>query len=98
MAQFNFINDMNNLMNLDGDLKTQSKPRWQRKMQDSMNGSNLLMNASGMMNSSKLSVSYNNGYASALSASTANNNKTPNKSGADATKKKTPNDKKSPGR
>lgn len=85
MSQFKFHNDMNNLLNLDGELKMQSKPRWQRKMESSMNGS---------INASKLSISYNNSYVSAIGG-----NKTPNKSVAEAgcSKKKTPNDKKSPG-
>lgn len=82
---------MDKILNLDGDLKMQSKPRWQRKMESSMNGS---------VNASKLSVSYNNSYASAIcgNATTAGN-KTPNKSITEgAAKKKTPNDKKSPGK
>ena len=84
---------MNNLVNLDGDLRMQSKPRWQRKMENSMNGSNL--------NASKLSVSYNNSYVSAMGGNTTTTvNKTPNKSVAEAggAKKKTPNDKRSPGK
>ena len=85
MSQFNFINDMNNLLNLDGELRNQSKPRWQRKEMDL----------------SKLSVSYNNSYAAISSANTTTGgNKSPNKSIAEGgAKKKTPNDKKkSPGK
>ncbi|CRK91120.1 CLUMA_CG004808, isoform A [Clunio marinus] len=92
MSQFKFLNDMNNLLNLDGELKNQSKPRWQRKMESSMNGS---------VNASKLSVSYNNSFMTAMSGtSMTTGNKTPNKSTIDVScsKKKTPNDKKSPGR
>lgn len=91
MSQFKFHNDMNNLLNLDGELKMQSKPRWQRKMESSMNGS---------VNASKLSISYNNSYVSAIGGNTTTaGQKTPNKSVADAgcSKKKTPNEKKSPG-
>lgn len=92
MSQFKFQNDINKLLNLDGELKMQSnKPRWQRKMENSINGSN----------ASKLSVSYNNSYISAMAGnSTITNNKTPNKSIAEAgcSKRKTPNDKKSPGK
>lgn len=86
MSQFKFQNDMNNILNLDGELKTQSKPRWQRKMENSVNAS---------INASKLSVSYNNSYSSAVAG-----NKTPNKTVADAagSKKKTPSDKRSPGK
>lgn len=75
---------MNNLLNLDGELKMQHKPRWQRKMETS--------NAS----ISKLSISYNNSYSAAMNT-TATGNKTPNKSVVEA-KKKTPSDKRSPGR
>lgn len=92
MSQFKFQNDMNNLLNLDSELKNQSKPRWQRKMENSMNGSSITMNASKL-----LSVSYNNSIVSAIGGSTTSTaNKTPNKSVAEA-KKKTPN-KKSPGK
>lgn len=91
MSQFKFLTDMNNLQNLDGELKTQSKPRWQRKMEtNSMNGS---------INASKLSISYNNSYA-AMANTTITGSKTPNKSMAEAgcSRKKTPSDKKSPGK
>lgn len=91
MSQFKFHNDMNNLLNLDGELKMQSKPRWQRKMESSMNGS---------VNASKLSISYNNSYVSAIGGNTTTaGQKTPNKSVVEAgcSKKKTPNEKKSPG-
>lgn len=94
MSQFKFQTDMNNLLNLDGKLNMQSKPRWQRKVENSMNGS--------QANASMLSISYNNSYVSALGGNTtATGNKTPNKSIAEATgaKKKTPNEKKkSPGK
>lgn len=93
MSQFKFHNDMNNLLNLDGELKNQSaKPRWQRKMENSMNGSTL--------NASKLSVSYNTSYAAMSSNTTGTGSKTPNKSVAEAgcSKKKTPNEKKSSGK
>lgn len=94
MSQFKFYNDMNSLLNLDGELKNQSKPRWQRKMENSM------MNGS-QINASKLSISYNNSYASALGGNTTmtGNTKTPNKSTVEGgAKKRTPNDKKSPGK
>lgn len=92
MSQFNYFNDMNSLVNLDGELRMQSKPRWQRKVENSMNGS---------VNASKLSVSYNNSYISAIGGNTtAAGSKTPNKSVAEAggAKKRTPSDKKSPGK
>lgn len=93
MSQFNYFNDMSKQLNLDGELKNQIKPRWQRKMDSSINNSS-------MMNNSKLSISYNSSYVSALANMTVNNpNKTPNKQtyAENASKKKTPNDKKSPG-
>lgn len=91
MSQFKFQNDMNNLLNLDGELKMNSKPRWQRKMENSMNASS--------MNGSKLSVSYNNSYVAGMGLnSTTTGSKTPNKSITEgASKKKTPSEKKSPG-
>lgn len=92
MSQFNYFSDMNSLVNLDGELRMQSKPRWQRKVENSMNGS---------VNASKLSVSYNNSYIAAIGGNTTTTgNKTPNKSMAEAggAKRKTPNDKKSPGK
>lgn len=88
MSQFNFINDMNSLLNLDGDLRMQSKPRWQRKNDASIN-------------SSKLSISYNNSMMASVGPNTTATslNKTPNKSIAEGgAKRKTPNDKKSPGK
>jgi len=90
MSQFNYFNDMSKQLNLDGELKNQIKPRWQRKMENSMNNSS-------MINQSKLSVSYNTTFNSSAFAS--NPNKTPNKQthAENASKKRTPNDKKSPG-
>lgn len=86
MSQFNFINDMNSLLNLDGDLKMQSKPRWQRKNDASIN-------------SSKLSISYNNSMITSAGANTtASSSKTPNKTIVEGAKRRTPNDKKSPGK
>lgn len=89
MSQFNYFQDINKPLNLDGELKNNIKPRWQRKMENSMNNSS-------MMNQSKLSVSYNNSYAALgnTTSQTNNINKTPNKTrGENAAK----NDKKSPG-
>lgn len=90
MSQFNYLNDMSKQLNLDGELKNQIKPRWQRKIENSINNSS-------MMNNSKLSISYNTSYVSALGNTTIN--KTPNKQtyAENASKKRTPNDKKSPG-
>lgn len=91
MARFNYFNDVNKQLNLDGELKNQIKPRWQRKNESSMNNSN-----TSMLNQSKLSISYNSSYVFALNTTSNNgngnsNNKTPNKqSNGDA--------KKSPGR
>lgn len=88
MSQFNFINDMNSLLNLDSDLKMQSKPRWQRKNDASINSSNF-------------SMSYNTSMmAGSAVNTTATGSKTPSKSIVEGggTKRKTPNDKKSPGK
>jgi hypothetical protein len=83
MSQFNYFNEQNNLLQLDGELKNQMKPRWQRKKEDSINMNN------STANQSKLSISYNNALNSSIL------NKTPNKQG-DTTA--TRNDKKSPGK
>jgi hypothetical protein len=84
MARFNYFNDMNKQLALDGDLKNQIKPRWQRKMENSINSS------ASMLNQSKLSVSYNSSYVSALNT-TNNGNKTPNKqTSSDPVSKKSP--------
>lgn len=86
MSQFNYHNDLNNLLQLDGELKNQMKPRWQRKKENSI----VLNNSTA--NHSKLSVSYNNSYAT-LGNTTLN--KTPNKAGSGESSGK---DKKSPGK
>lgn len=86
MSQFNYFNEVNNLLQLDGELKNQMKPRWQRKKENSINMNN------STANQSKLSISYNNSYA-ALNSSTLN--KTPNKQTDTAATK---NDRKSPGK
>lgn len=101
MAQFNYINEINSLFNMDGEINKKGiqPPRYLRKkienqsMQNSMLNSTI--NTSTKLN--KLSVSYNNGYAANMSTT----NKTPNKNVTDANKsKKTPNgnSSKSPGR
>lgn len=88
MSQFNYLNEINNVLSMDSDLTRCQAPRWQKKMDSSS-----AMNAS--INTSKLSVSYNNGY-SALAASFSG--KTPQKmmAGGATKSKKTPNGK-SPG-
>lgn len=87
MSQFNFLNDRNNILNLDGELKNNTKPRWQRKMETSMNSTANI--------SKQLSMSYNNSLVAFGPNTTATGSKTPNKSLLE--KKKTPN-KKSPGK
>lgn len=87
MSQFSFINDRNNILNLDGELKNSLKPKWQRKMETSMNSTSNI--------SKQLSMSYNNSLVAFGANTTATGSKTPNKSLLE--KKKTPN-KKSPGR
>ncbi|KAG5679733.1 hypothetical protein PVAND_009278 [Polypedilum vanderplanki] len=86
MSRFNYLNDMNKQLALDGELKNQIKPRWQRKMEKSINSSTA---STSMLNQSKLSVSYNNSYASALNT-TNSNNKTPNKQSNENVAKKSP--------
>jgi hypothetical protein len=87
MDQFNYLNDMNKHLTLDGELKNSKKPRWQRKMEISMN-------------QSALSVSYNNSFASAIGNTTATKSfASPSKqttSNAENSKRKS--DKKSPGK
>lgn len=88
MSQFNYVNEINNVLGMDGDLTKGPAPRWQRKLDSSTQSIN------NSINTSKLSISYN-GYAAAASSSQS---KTPNKSGsAPSQGKKTPNSK-SPGR
>lgn len=72
MSQFNYLNEINSIFKMDGDLAGNCPaPRWQKK-QDSTNTSML----SGSINTSKLSMSYNNSY-STMAASLAG--KTPQK-------------------
>lgn len=92
MAQFKFMNELNSMMNMDGEISKGAVPRYQRKLLES-SAASMSLNASINSSKHKLSVSYN-GYASAISSAT--NNKTPNKNTMDASKKKTPNGK-SPG-
>lgn len=87
MSQFNFISSQNNILNLDGDLKNNTKPRWQRKMESSMNSTANI--------SKQLSCSYNNSLLAFAANTTGTGSKTPNKSLAE--KKKSPS-RKSPGK
>lgn len=85
MSQFSFLSDRNNLLNLDGELKNKSVPRYARKKETSMNISNTTT-----ANMSKLSISYNNSYAilnNTASQNTNNNKKTPDKQGNENAKK-----------
>lgn len=90
MSQFNYVNEINNVLGMDSELTKGPAPRWQRKLDSSTQSIN------NSINTSKLSISYN-GYAAA--ASSSQSNKTPNKSGSQQLSqgKKTPNSK-SPGR
>lgn len=68
MSQFNYWNDINSAMTMDGELTRCPAPRWQKKL-DSSTAS---LNASA--NLSKLSISYNNGLTN---IGAAIGNKTP---------------------
>lgn len=83
MAQFNYLNEMNSALTMDSDLTRCPAPRWQRKLDAST------VSLNGSINTSKLSISYNNNGLSALAASMSG--KTPQKNGAKG--KKTPNGK-----
>lgn len=89
MSQFNYVNEINNVLGMDSELTKGPAPRWQRKLDSSTQSIN------NSINTSKLSISYN-GYAAAASSSQS---KTPNKSGTQPSSqgRKTPNSK-SPGR
>lgn len=87
MAQFNYMNEINNLLSMDGELTRGPIPRWQRKLDLSTSVNNSSINTS----KPKLSVSYNHTGAAATSIS----NKTPNKK-TSMESKKTPSGK-SPG-
>lgn len=88
MSQFNYMNEINSLLTMDGDIGKGPAPRWQKKM----NASSTTLN--GSINTSKISMSFN----SAMSSSALNvTNKTPQKVPSVNFKgKKTPG--KSPGR
>lgn len=74
MSQFNYLNEINSIFKMDGDLTVNCPaPRWQKKL-ESTNTSML----SASINNSKLSMSYNNSY-SAMAASLSG--KTPQKMG-----------------
>lgn len=86
MSQFNYINDINSVLTMDGDITKGPAPRWQKKL----NASSATLN--GSINTSKISISFNSAMTTALAAS----NKTPQKNGTSIFKgKKTPG--KSPG-
>lgn len=52
MSQFNYLNEINNALTMDGDLNRCPAPRWQRKTGD-MSSTSML---NGSINTSKLSV------------------------------------------
>lgn len=86
MSQFNYINDINSVLVMDGDLTKGPAPRWQKKL----NASGATLN--GSINTSKISISFNSVMSTALTTS----NKTPQKNGTSIfNRKKTPG--KSPG-
>lgn len=92
MAQFNYLNEINSIITMDGEITRGPVPRWQKKLDMS---SSMLNNSSMNTSKAKLSVSYNNGFNN---ANVINNsgNKTPNKL-ITAEGKKTPSGK-SPGK
>lgn len=92
MSQFNYVNDLTSALGMDSELTKGPAPRWQRKLENSLQQS-----VNNSINTSKLSISYN-GYAAAAASSTTTSNRTPNKSGTQTQQgRKTPNSK-SPGR
>lgn len=97
MAQFNFVNELNNVLNLDGDIRG-PVPRWQKKELKKMESS---MNSSVNASRSVLSLSYNASFSGAASLKNAsftgvNTLKTPGKSMGDAKSRKTPTPNKGP--
>ncbi|XP_055599474.1 cell division cycle protein 20 homolog [Uranotaenia lowii] len=60
MAQFNYINELNNILTMDGELTKGPAPRWQKKLD--MSAASTSFNATGSMNTSrhKLSMSFSN--------------------------------------
>lgn len=80
MSQFGYLNEINNLLSMDGDLSRGPAPRWQKKL----DASAASISFNGSMNASKkLSISYN-GYAAEIKAA---GNKTPNKLSSEKNKK-----------
>lgn len=70
MSQFNYLNEVNSIFKMDGELTVNCPaPRWQKKLENSN---------TSMLNTSKLSMSYNNSYT-AMAASLSG--KTPQKQG-----------------
>lgn len=83
MSQFNFISDRNNILTLDGDLKNTTKPRWQRKLENSINSTANI--------SKQLSCSYNNSLiAFGPNTTGTGGSKTPNKSLRKSPSRKSP--------
>lgn len=92
MSQFNYLNDINNMFSMEGELTKGPQPRWQKRMETSTNS----VNASLSTSRHKLSVSYNNSYSAM--AAIVGGSKTPQKgAGSSGRTKKTPNGK-TPGR
>lgn len=81
MSQFNFFNDINSALTLDGEITRGPAPRWQKKLEASSASLNGSINATTR---SVLSVSYNTSF-SGVNPPT----KTPGKNG-DGKNKKTP--------
>lgn len=86
MSQFNYLNEINSVLTMDGELNKVPAPRWQKKL-------DLSTALNGSINTSKLSVSYNNGYSALAAASLSLSNKTPQKNATvnGLKSKKTPN-------
>lgn len=71
MSQFAYMNEINSVLNMDGDILRGPAPRWQKKL----NASNAALNVSAA-NTSKISISYNSAMSTSMSMSM---NKTPQK-------------------
>lgn len=84
MSQFNYMNEINSILTMDGDISKGPVPRWQAKK------GNTSTTMNGSINTSKISMSFNSTLNSA-SILAPNSNKTPSKNGCSIFKgKKTP--------
>ncbi|EDS30587.1 cell division cycle 20 [Culex quinquefasciatus] len=89
MSQFNYIQDLQNIITLDGELTKGPAPRWQKKL-DISTAASTSFNASAMNTSrQKLSMSFTNSQAQAVPPGTLSG-KTPSKKASGSGSKTTP--------